>query len=83
MTVQKVARELPKYGLECVRAHEVGWDKGDPKQVDEYSFLYRKENENHQIVTGDFGRDRIALAVTKVEYVSDKLLYIVLRYSLV
>jgi hypothetical protein len=29
VSVQKVARELPKYGLEYVRTHEVGWDKGD------------------------------------------------------
>jgi hypothetical protein len=32
---KKVARELPKYGSEYMRAHEVGWDKGDLDQVDE------------------------------------------------
>ena len=30
-----MARELPKYGLEYVSAHDVGWDKADPDQVDE------------------------------------------------
>lgn len=66
-----------------MRAHDVGWDKRDPDLVDEQTFLYRKENENHQIGTGVFKHGRIALAVTKVEYFSEKLLFIVLRCSLV
>ena len=81
--MKSVARELPKYGLEYVRAHEVGWHDGDSEHVDEFTFLFRKGNENQQLGKGVFVGEGIALTITEVEYVSDKLLCMVLRYSLV
>jgi hypothetical protein len=47
-----VLRELSKYMLDLVGMQEVTWEGGGTEPAGEYTFLYRKENENHELGTG-------------------------------
>ena len=54
---------------------ELGWDKGGTVKAVDYNFFYGKPNENHQLGTGFFVHHRTVSAVTRVEFVSDRLSY--------
>ena len=73
------ARELARYKLDLVWVQEVRWDKGGTVGAGNYSFFYGKGNENLQLGTGYFVHQRIASAVKRVEFVGDRVSYIVLR----
>jgi hypothetical protein len=62
-----------------VGIQEVRWDKGGTVSAEDYNFFYRIGNQNHQLGTGFFVHHIIVSAVKRVQFFSDKVLYIVLR----
>ena len=58
---------------------EFRWDREGTVRAGNSTFFYEEGNENHQIGTGFFVHYRTVSAVKRVEFVSDRVLYIVLR----
>jgi hypothetical protein len=58
---------------------EVRRDKESTVRAGDYNFHYGKGNKNQQQRTGFFVHQRIASADKRVEFVSDRVSYIVLR----
>jgi hypothetical protein len=59
--------------------HQVRFERGDTVRAGDCNFHYGKVCENHQLGTGFLVQQRIASAVKRVEFVSDRVSYIVLR----
>jgi hypothetical protein len=74
-----VSRELSKYKLDLVGMQDVRWEDSRTKPVEECTFFYGKWNEDHEFGTGFFVHKRIISAVKRVEFVSDRMSYIILR----
>jgi hypothetical protein len=74
-----VAKVLSKCKLDFVGVQKVNWDRGDTEPAGEYTFFCGKENENHVLSTGFFVHKRIISAVKRVEFVSYRMSYIILR----
>jgi exonuclease III len=49
-----VSKELSEYKLDLVGVQEVRWEGGGTEPAGEYTFFYRKVNENHGLGTGFF-----------------------------
>jgi hypothetical protein len=76
-SLMTVSWELCK--LDLVGVQEVRWEGGGTRPAGEYTFLYGKANENRELGTGSFVHRRIMSAVKRVEFVSDRTSYIMLR----
>ena len=76
VSLTAAARELARYKLGLVRVQGVRWDKEGTVSAGDYSVLYGKGKENHQLGTGIFVHHRIVSAVKKVEFVTDRVSYI-------
>jgi hypothetical protein len=74
-----VARELARYQLYLVGVQEVRWDKGGTVRAGEYTFVYGKGNESHQLGTCFVVHQKIVSTVKRGEFVSDRMSYMVLR----
>jgi hypothetical protein len=62
-----------------VGLHGVAWEEGGTERAEVYTFFYEQGNEEHQLGTGFFVHKKIVSAVRRVEFISDKMPYIILR----
>jgi hypothetical protein len=73
-----VAKEISKYKLDLLGV-QVRLERGGTEPASVYTFLYGKGNENHELGTGFFVHKRIISAIKRVEFISDRMAYIILR----
>jgi hypothetical protein len=71
--------EISKYKLHLMEVQEVRWDGNGTEPAGEYTYIYRKGNENHDLGTGFLVLKRIITAVKWVRFVSDRKSYITLK----
>jgi hypothetical protein len=80
-SLKTVAREFEKYKLDLVGVHEVRWQKDGTEWAEDYTCFCGQGNRDHQLGTGFFVRKRIVSAVSRVNFISDRMSYIILRGS--
>jgi hypothetical protein len=63
---------------DLVGVQEVSWEGGGTEPVREYTFFYGKGTDKYELGTGFFLHKRTMSAVKRVEFVSDRISYIIL-----
>jgi hypothetical protein len=76
--LRAVAEEISKYKLDLLGV-QVRWARNGTEAAGEYTFFYGKGNENRELSTGFFIHKRIILAVKRVEFMGNRMSYIILR----
>jgi exonuclease III len=78
-SLMTVSRELSKYRLDLMGVQEVRWEGNDTAPAGEYTFFLRKEGMRTMNWVQGFVQKRIISTVKRVEIVSDRMSYIILR----
>jgi hypothetical protein len=73
-------REIEMYKVDFVGVQEVRWEKGGTERAEDYTFFYGEASDDRQLGTGFFMHKRIILAVKRVEFISDRMPYIIKRW---
>jgi hypothetical protein len=78
-SLRTVVEEISIYKLDLVGVQEVRWDGGGTEPAGKYTFFYGKGNENHELGVGIFVRKIIMSAVKRVQFISDRIPYMILE----
>jgi exonuclease III len=78
-SLKTVARQLGRCKLDLVGVQEVRWEKGGTQRAEDCTFFYGQGNGDHQLGTGFLALKRIISAVRTVQFISDRMSYIILR----
>jgi hypothetical protein len=62
-----------------VAVKEYRWGRSGTEPADQYTFVCRKGDENHELGTGFSVHRRIISAINAVKFVSDRMSHIILR----
>jgi hypothetical protein len=73
-----VAKQISKYKLDLVGVQEVIWDSSGTEPAGKYTFFYGKVIDNHELDTNFFGHKRIISAAKMVEFVCNRMSYIII-----